>query len=246
MSDRLSDKQPRQATDRITVRVPHGDLVAFDESAERAGATRSELFRTLLALPIEFDMSSIRRTVHGDGSLEEPLRDDLALTAGDPPFEVVAITDKALAGIRSECRSIGVNYNQSVRALNTFLRKYGSHRSLSEAERKEITDMYKRIAKQNKVIYERIKGIESTLDEIEAAPSVNLTARAATAELPPENKTDASDRPRHRTRGRRHGGGEVLVADTATRAVPYTVPSALERPLEELTGQPAAGPTERS
>ena len=233
MPDATSDER---RTDRITVRIPHADLVALDESARLAGATRSELIRTLAALPIEFDLSSIRRTVNGDGSLEEPLHDDLALAAGDPPSEVIAITDRALAGIRAECRSIGVNYNQSVRALNTFLRKYGSHRSLSEAEREEIASMYKRIAKQNSVIYEHIKGIERALDEIGSAPSVNLTARSATAEIPPQNKTETDTAPRRRTRGRRHGGGGQPAEPIAP------IPSALDRPLSELTGSTGGDP----
>lgn len=272
------------ATKIVTFRIAEEDLTAFDGRAEDAGARRSDLIRVLMALPVEFDVSAIARVSTADGDANEPIGDDLALDAGDPPFEVIAITDKALAGIRSECRAIGVNYNQSVRALNAFLRKYGSHRYLTEAERQEITDMYKLIAKQNNVIYKRIKGIETTLDEIEQSSSVNLTARAATVEPPHFNNGDDADRstptvstdatapqrrpgiqpadsggtdredrsrPRHRGRGkRRHGNIEresVTAPEIAApddrpdvRERPLSVPSALERPLSELTGADAS------
>lgn len=182
------------ATKVITFRITAEDLKAFDERAADAGARRSDLIRALMALPIEFDVSAIDRVRTPAGDVSEPIDGTLELIGDGSPDEIQCVTDRALAGIRAECRSIGVNYNQSVRALNAFLRKYGSHRYLSDAERKEITAMYKRIAKQNSVIYGHIKGIERALDRIESEPSVNLTARAASADLPPHNNGQPTQR----------------------------------------------------
>ena len=81
-----------------------------------------------------------------------------------------------LESISNEVRAIGVNYNQAVRALNRIIKKYGNHRALSQDERTEIVELYERLSKQNKAIYERLKTLASDVEALSAKPSVNLTA----------------------------------------------------------------------
>lgn len=116
----------QSATRRITVRLPNADLTALDARADAINASRSEYLRTLIALPVTLDLSSIRRATPGVESITRPFGPELALKHTDSQtnsLTVQAITDSALESISNEIRSIGVNYNQSVRALNRILKK---------------------------------------------------------------------------------------------------------------------------
>lgn len=138
----LSDILPppnagQPATRRITVRLPTADLTALDARADALNASRSDYLRTLVALPVTLDLTSIRRATPGTESLARPLGPDLALMHTVDQTEslaVQAITDSMLESISNEVRAIGVNYNQAVRALNRILKKYGNHRALSQDE----------------------------------------------------------------------------------------------------------------
>ena len=108
-----------------------------------------------------------------------------------------------LESISNEVRAIGVNYNQAVRALNRIIKKYGSHRALSQDERVEITGLYERLSKQNKAIYERLKALASDVESLSGKPSVNLTAVGLSQSGAPIDKYVPERR--RRVRGKRHG-----------------------------------------
>lgn len=203
MSD-ISTDQP--ATRRITVRLPTADLTALDARADALNASRSDYLRTLVALPVTLDLTSIRRATPGTESLTHPLGQDLALTLSGNQTEsltIQAITDSMLESISNEVRSIGVNYNQAVRALNRILKKYGNHRALSQDERAEITELYERLSKQNKAIYERLKSLAADVESLSDKPSVNLTAIGISQSGTPINKYEPERR--RRIRGKKRG-----------------------------------------
>lgn len=207
LSDILPPPDASQpATRRITVRLPTADLTALDARADALNASRSDYLRTLVALPVTLDLTSIRRATPGTESLTRPLGPDLALTQSDGQTEslaVQAITDSMLESISNEVRAIGVNYNQAVRALNRIIKKYGSHRALSQDERVEITGLYERLSKQNKAIYERLKALASDVESLSGKPSVNLTAVGLSHSGAPIDKYVPERR--RRVRGKRHG-----------------------------------------
>lgn len=207
LSDILPPPNASQpATRRITVRLPTADLTALDARADALNASRSDYLRTLVALPVTLDLTSIRRATPGTESLTRPLGPDLALMQSDSQtnsLAVQAITDSMLESISSEVRAIGVNYNQAVRALNRIIKKYGTHRALSQDERTEIAELYERLAKQNKAIYERLKVLASDVEALSAKPTVNLTAVGLAQFEAPINKYEPERR--HRVRGKKHG-----------------------------------------
>lgn len=207
----LSDILPppnssQSATRRITVRLPTADLTALDARADALNASRSDYLRTLIALPVALDLTSIRRATPGTESLTRPLGPDLALTRPVSQTEnlaLQAITDSMLESISNEVRAIGVNYNQAVRALNRIIKKYGNHRALSQDERTEIVELYERLSKQNKAIYERLKTLAADVESLSDKPSVNLTAIALEQSETPINKYEPERR--RRVRGKKHG-----------------------------------------
>lgn len=207
LSDILPPPNAAQpATRRITVRLPSADLTALDVRADALNASRSDYLRTLIALPVILDLTSIRRATPGTESLTRPLGPDLALTCPVSQTESLAlqaITDSMLESISNEVRAIGVNYNQAVRVLNRIIKKYGNHRALSQDERTEIVGLYERLSKQNKAIYDRLKVLASDVESLSTKPSVNLTAVGLAQSEAPINKTEP-DR-RHRVRGKKHG-----------------------------------------
>lgn len=207
LSDILPPPNAAQpATRRITVRLPTADLTALDARAGALNASRSDYLRTLVALPVTLDLTSIRRATPGTESLTRPLGPDLALTQPSGQTEslaIQAITDSMLEYISNEVRAIGVNYNQAVRALNRIIKKYGSHRALSQDERVEIAELYERLAKQNKTIYERLKALASDVESLSAKPSVNLTVIGLSQSGAPIDKSEPERR--RRVRGKKHG-----------------------------------------
>lgn len=197
---------PQPATKRVTVRLPTADLTALDARADALDASRSDYLRTLIALPVALDLTSIRHATPGTESLTRPLGPDLALLQSDSQTEslaIQAITDSMLESISNEVRAIGVNYNQAVRAINRFLKKYGNHRNLSQEERNEIGELYARLSKQNKAIYERLKTLAADVESLSAKPSVNLTVIGLSQFETPINKTEPERR--RRVRGKKHG-----------------------------------------
>lgn len=207
LSDILPPPNASQpATRRITVRLPTADLTALDARADALNASRSDYLRTLIALPVTLDLSSIRHATPGTESLTRPLGPDLTLTQSadqTDSLEIQTITDSALESISNEVRAIGVNYNQAVRALNRILKKYGNHRALSQEERTEIIELYERLSKQNKAIYERLKALADQVEALSETPSVNLTAIGLALSEAPVNKTEPERR--RRVRGKKHG-----------------------------------------
>lgn len=207
MSDILQPPNASQpATRRITVRLPTADLTALDARTDVLNASRSDYLRTLIALPVTLDLTSIRHATPGTESITRPLSPNLALTRPVSQTEslaVQAITDSMLESISNEVRAIGVNYNQAVRALNRIIKKYGNHRALSQDERTEIVELYERLSKQNKAIYERLKTIASDVETLSETPSVNLTAIGLEQSEAPINKYEPERR--RRVRGKRHG-----------------------------------------
>lgn len=193
------------AARRVTVRLPTADLTALDARADALNASRSDYLRTLIALPVTLDLTSIRHATPGSESLTRPLGPDLVLALSGNQTEslaIQAITDSMLESISNEVRAIGVNYNQAVRALNRIIKKYGNHRALSQDERTEIVELYERLSKQNKAIYERLKTLASDVETLSAKPSVNLTAIGLALSETPVNKAEP-DR-RRRVRGKKH------------------------------------------
>lgn len=194
------------ATRRITVRLPTADLTALDARTDVLNASRSDYLRTLIALPVTLDLTSIRHATPGTESITRPLGPNLALTRPISQTEslaVQAITDSMLESISNEVRAIGVNYNQAVRALNRIIKKYGNHRALSQDERTEIVELYERLSKQNMAIYKRLKTIASDVETLSETPSVNLTAIGLEHSEAPINKYEPERR--RRVRGKRHG-----------------------------------------
>ena len=178
-------------TRRITVRLPTADLTALDARADALNASRSDYLRTLVALPVTLDLTSIRHATPGSESLTRPLGPGLALALSGNQTEslaIQAITDSMLESISNEVRAIGVNYN---------------HRALSQDERTEIVELYERLSKQNKAIYERLKTLASDVEALSAKPSVNLTAIGLVQTEAPVNKTEPERR--RRVRGKKHG-----------------------------------------
>lgn len=207
LSDILPPPNASQpVTRRITVRLPTADLAALDARANALNASRSDYLRTLVALPMTLDLTSIRHATPGTESLTRPLGPDLVLAqpAGQTEsLSVQAITDSMLESISNEIRAIGVNYNQAVRALNRILKKYGNHRALSQDERVEIIELYERLSKQNKAIYERLKTLADDVESLSDKPSVNLTAIGLAQSEAPINKIEPNRR--RRIRGKKHG-----------------------------------------
>lgn len=198
-----SASQP--ATRRVTVRLPTADLTALDARADALNASRSDYLRTLIALPVTLDLSSIRHATPGTESLTRPLGPDLTLTQSadqTDSLEIQTITDSALESISNEVRAIGVNYNQAVRALNRIIKKYGNHRALSQEERTEIIELYERLSKQNKAIYERLKALADQVEALSKTPSINLTAIGLALSEAPINKIEPERR--RRVRGKKH------------------------------------------
>lgn len=206
LSDILPPPNASQpATRRVTVRLPTADLTALDARADALNASRSDYLRTLIALPVTLDLSSIRHATPGTESLTRPLGPDLTLTQSaeqTDSLELQTITDSALESISNEVRAIGVNYNQAVRALNRILKKYGNHRALSQEERTEIIELYERLSKQNKAIYERLKALADQVEALSKTPSVNLTAIGLALSEAPINKIEPERR--RRVRGKKH------------------------------------------
>lgn len=203
-SSDLSTGQP--ATRRITVRLPNADLTTLDARADALNASRSDYLRTLIALPVVLDLTSIRHATPGTESLTRPLGPELALLQSDSQTEslqIQAITDSMLESVSNEVRAIGVNYNQAVRALNRFLKKYGNHRNLSQDERNEIAELYERLSKQNKAIYGRLKSLAADVESLSGKPTVNLTAIGLSQSEAPINKYEPERR--RRVRGKKHG-----------------------------------------
>lgn len=206
----LSDISPtpnavQPATRRVTVRLPTADLTALDARADALNASRSDYLRTLIALPVTLDLTSIRHATPGSESLTRPLGPDLALALSGNQTEslaIQAVTDSMLESISNEVRAIGVNYNQAVRALNRIIKKYGNHRALSQDERTEIVELYERLSKQNKAIYERLKTLASDVEALSVKPSVNLTAIGLAQSEAPVDKTEPERR--RRVRGKKH------------------------------------------
>lgn len=196
LSDILPPPNASQpATRRVTVRLPTADLTALDARADALNASRSDYLRTLIALPVTLDLSSIRHATPGTESLTRPLGPDLTLTQSadqTDSLEIQTITDSALESISNEVRAIGVNYNQAVRALNRILKKYGNHRALSQEERTEIIELYERLSKQNKAIYERLKALADQVEALSKTPSVNLTAIGLALSEAPSIKSNPS------------------------------------------------------
>ena len=207
LSDILPPPNASQpATRRITVRLPTADLTALDARTDVLNASRSDYLRTLIALPVTPDLTSIRHATPGTESITRPLGPNLALTRPVSQTEslaVQAITDSMLESISNEVRAIGVNYNQAVRALNRIIKKYGNHRALSQDERTEIVELYERLSKQNKAIYERLKTLASDVESLSGKPSVNLTAIGLSQSGAPINKYEPERR--RRVRGKKHG-----------------------------------------
>lgn len=207
LSDNLPPPNASQpATRRITVRLPTADLTALDARTDALNASRSDYLRTLIALPVTLNLTSIRHATPGTESITRPLGPNLALmrpVSQTESLAVQAITDSMLESISNEVRAIGVNYNQAVRALNRIIKKYGNHRALSQDERTEIVELYERLSKQNKAIYERLKTLASDVETLSETPSVNLTAIGLEQSEAPINKYEP-DR-RRRVRGKRHG-----------------------------------------
>lgn len=207
LSDILPPPNASQpATRRITVRLPTADLTALDARTDALNASRSDYLRTLIALPVTLDLTSIRHATPGTESITRPLGPNLALTRPVSQTEslaVQAITDSMLESISNEVRAIGVNYNQAVRALNRIIKKYSNHRALSQDERTEIVELYERLSKQNKAIYERLKTLASDVETLSETPSVNLTAIGLEQSEAPINKYEPERR--RRVRGKRHG-----------------------------------------
>lgn len=207
LSDILPPPNASQpATRRITVRLPTADLTALDARTDVLNASRSDYLRTLIALPVTLDLTSIRHATPGTESITRPLGPNLALTrpvSQTVSLAVQAITDSMLESISNEVRAIGVNYNQAVRALNRIIKKYGNHRALSQDERTEIVELYERLSKQNKAIYERLKTVASDVETLSETPSVNLTAIGLEQSEAPINKYEPERR--RRVRGKRHG-----------------------------------------
>lgn len=207
LSDILPPPNASQpATRRITVRLPTADLTALDARTDALNASRSDYLRTLIALPVTLDLTSIRHATPGTESITRPLGPNLALTRPVSQTEslaVQAITDSMLESISNEVRAIGVNYNQAVRALNRIIKKYGNHRALSQDEQTEIVELYERLSKQNKAIYERLKTLASDVETLSETPSVNLTAIGLEQSEAPINKYEPERR--RRVRGKRHG-----------------------------------------
>lgn len=202
----LPPNASQPATRRITVRLPTADLTALDARTDVLNASRSDYLRTLIALPVTLNLTSIRHATPGTESITRPLGPNLALTRPVSQTEslaVQAITDSMLESISNEVRAIGVNYNQAVRALNRIIKKYGNHRALSQDERTEIVELYERLSKQNKAIYERLKTIASDVETLSETPSVNLTAIGLEQSEVPINKYEPERR--RRVRGKRHG-----------------------------------------
>lgn len=206
LSDILPPPNASQpATRRVTVRLPTADLTALDARADALNASRSDYLRTLIALPVTLDLSSIRHATPGTESLTRPLGPDLTLTQSaeqTDSLEIQTITDSALESISNEVRAIGVNYNQAVRSLNRILKKYGNHRALSQEERTEIIELYERLSKQNKAIYERLKALADQVEALSKTPSVNLTAIGLALSEAPINKIEPERR--RRVRGKKH------------------------------------------
>lgn len=206
LSDILPPPNASQpATCRITVRLPIADLTALDARADALNASRSDYLRTLIALPVTLDLTSIRHVTPGSESLTRPLGPDLALALSGNQTEslaIQAVTDSMLESISNEVRAIGVNYNQAVRALNRIIKKYGNHRALSQDERTEIVELYERLSKQNKAIYERLKTLASDVETLSVKPSVNLTAVGLALSEAPVNKIEPERR--RRVRGKKH------------------------------------------
>lgn len=206
LSDILPPPNASQpATRRVTVRLPTADLTALDARADALNASRSDYLRTLIALPVTLDLTSIRHATPGSESLIRPLGPDLALALSGNQTEslaIQAITDSMLESISNEARAIGVNYNQAVRALNRIIKKYGNHRALSQDERAEIVGLYERLSKQNKAIYERLKTLASDVEALSVKPSVNLTAIGLAQSEAHINKTEPERR--RRVRGKKH------------------------------------------
>ena len=206
LSDILPPPNASQpATRRVTVRLPTADLTVLDARADALNASRSDYLRTLIALPVTLDLSSIRHATPGTESLTRPLGPDLTLTQSaeqTDSLEIQTITDSALESISNEVRAIGVNYNQAVRALNRILKKYGNHRALSQEERTEIIELYERLSKQNKAIYERLKALADQVEALSKTPSVNLTAIGLALSEAPINKIEPERR--RRVRGKKH------------------------------------------
>lgn len=207
LSDILPPPNASQpATRRITVRLPTADLTALDARTDALNASRSDYLRTLIALPVILDLTSIRHATPGTESITRPLGPNLALmrpVSQTESLAVQAITDSMLESISNEVRAIGVNYNQAVRALNRIIKKYGNHRALSQDERTEIVELYERLSKQNKAIYERLKTLASDVETLSETPSVNLTAIGLEQSEAPINKYEPERR--RRVRGKRHG-----------------------------------------
>lgn len=206
LSDILPPPNASQpATRRVTVRLPTADLTALDARADALNASRSDYLRTLIALPVTLDLSSIRHATPGTESLTRPLGPDLTLTQSadqTDSLEIQTITDSALESISNEVRAIGVNYNQAVRALNRIIKKYGNHRALSQEERTEIIELYERLSKQNKAIYERLKALADQVEALSKTPSINLTAIGLALSEAPINKIEPERR--RRVRGKKH------------------------------------------
>lgn len=201
----------QSVTRRITVRLPTADLTALDARADALNASRSDYLRTLVALPVTLDLTSIRRATPGTESLTRPLGPDLALLQSDSQTEslaIQAITDSMLESISNEVRAIGVNYNQAVRALNRIIKKYGNHRALSQDERTEIVGLYERLSKQNKAIYERLKTLAADVESLSEKPSVNLTVNGLAQSEAPINKYEPERR--RRVRGKKHGSQRLV------------------------------------
>ena len=257
-------------TKLITLRLPEETLADLDERAESSGASRSDYLRTLIALGLEIDVNAIRRTRRGIDELAPIKHSDTGLTLeiDNPPGTVLAVTDEALDAIRAEVNSIGVNYNQVVKSLKRFAKKYARNKYLSETERSELQELLDLTGKRTRLVYRRAMELAAKTDTLLDRPSVRLEVKMRPIDRrpplvgegqkqTPDNKTPESknaDRTpstpqpagtgtqrRHRVRGkkRRHDGA-LLRPSTPTVSQPKTKADLLHPIDKPAVVEPAA------
>ena len=266
----MSDKSAIPRTQRITIRLPTETLADLDERAESTGASRSDYLRTLIGLGLDIDVNAIRHTRRGIDELAPIKHSDTGLTLeiDNPPGTVLAVTDEALDAIRAEVNSIGVNYNQAVRSLNRFGKKYSRNKHLTDTERSELQELLDLTGNRMRLVYRRAMELSAKTDTLLEKPSVRLEVKMrpidrrpslvgedqkqAHGNKSPEPKNadrtqsasqpaDAQDKRRRRVRGKkkRHDGAPAQ-AQTPTVSKPSAAADLLHPAGKPTAAEPAA------
>lgn len=220
---------PDEENMMMTFRLARTSAKALDERAAALGMTRSDLLRVLIALPVALDVASSKgaRTASDDidGAADKAVSeaDSVPQTAPADAGEVLLLTDKPLRDIRIAIDRWGQNYNQSVRALNRLMRRFGYRRHLTEEEFGELLECLRACARSNEKASAGIKQVHEDMKELVGRDRYDMRSAVAGQER------------RTRRTGAEDYAARAMRASNAQRSAPGNTASTAQDPAADAS-----------